>query len=128
MRNLIARSCANVSTLQPQGKFLGLGSSLFARRYLGNKLLFSFSPGTEMFHFPGYALLCLMHKSVVGLPQRVAPFGNPRIIGCYTPTRGLSQLRHVLHRQSMSRHPPYTLIALLQFLPRETDFIYRLIV
>ncbi len=30
--------------------------------------------------------------------KRVSPFGNPRIKGCYAPPRGLSQLRHVLHR------------------------------
>ena len=33
----------------------GLGSSPFARRYFGNKQLFYFPPGTEMFHFPGFA-------------------------------------------------------------------------
>ena len=34
----------------------GLGSSPFARRYFGNKQLFSFPLGTEMFHFPRFAL------------------------------------------------------------------------
>ncbi len=38
----------------------------------------------------------------------VFPFGDPRIKGCYTPPRGLSQLRHVLHRLNLPRHPPYT--------------------
>ena len=39
----------------PIGK-LGLGSFLFARRYLGNCVLtylFSIPPGTRMFYFPG---------------------------------------------------------------------------
>ena len=45
-----------------------------------------------------------------GLLGRVAPFGDPRIVGCYTPPRGLSQLRCVLHRHTVSRHPPPTLM------------------
>ena len=46
----------NVITLQPLFLFLerGLSSSLFARRYWGNKQLFSFPPLTEMFHFSGF--------------------------------------------------------------------------
>lgn len=39
----------------------------------------------------------------------VSSFGDLRIKGCYTPPRSLSQLRHVLHRLLVSRHPPYTL-------------------
>ena len=33
--------------------------SRFARRYFGNHSLFSFPQGTEMFHFPWFALLAL---------------------------------------------------------------------
>ena len=33
--------------------------SRFARRYYGNHSLFSFPQGTEMFHFPWFALLAL---------------------------------------------------------------------
>ena len=40
----------------PRFENLGLGFSLFARRYSGYKLFLSFPPGTEMFHFPGFAL------------------------------------------------------------------------
>lgn len=39
----------------------------------------------------------------------VSPFGHLRITGCYTPPRSLSQLRHVLHRLVVPRHPPYAL-------------------
>ncbi len=39
----------------------------------------------------------------------VSSFGDLRIKGCYTPPRSLSQLRHVLHRLFVPRHPPYTL-------------------
>ena len=45
----------------------------------------------------------------MGLPCWVSPFGNLRITGCYTPPRSLSQLRYVLHRHVVSRHPSYAL-------------------
>ena len=35
--------------------FIGLGSSPFARHYLGNLYLISLPGGTEMFHFPPFA-------------------------------------------------------------------------
>ena len=43
------------------------------------------------------------------LPRRVSPFGHRRIKGCSPPPRRLSQARHVLHRRSKPRHPPYAL-------------------
>ncbi len=39
----------------------------------------------------------------------VSPFGHLRITGCSPPPRSLSQARHVLHRFSKPRHPPYAL-------------------
>ena len=43
---------------------------------LGESRLISFPPGTEMFHFPGFA----PHKVVLYVTiQWVAPFGNLRI-------------------------------------------------
>ena len=89
-------------------KHIGLGSSLFARHYLGNKLLFYFPPGTEMFHFPGFA-----SRFASGLPAfsgpGSSPFGDLRIKGRSAPPRSLSQLCRVLHRLFESRHPPYAL-------------------
>jgi hypothetical protein len=48
---------------------------------LGESLLISVPPGTEMFHFPGLAPspLWIQDKGSVASPQWVAPFGNPRI-------------------------------------------------
>ena len=48
---------------------------------LGESLLISVPPGTEMFHFPGLAPspLWIQGKGSVASPQWVAPFGNPRI-------------------------------------------------
>ena len=51
-----------------------MGSSPFARRYLGNRVLLSFPPGTEMFHFPGFAALTL---SGLGLSVVIPPTGFP---------------------------------------------------
>ena len=45
-------------------------------------------------------------------PSRVSPFGNPRIKACLAAPRGLSQLRHVLHRFLAPEHPPCTLSSL----------------
>ena len=48
----------------------GLGSFPFARRYLGNLYLISFPQGTEMFHFPWFALTPLDVSDItVGLPH-----------------------------------------------------------
>jgi hypothetical protein len=50
---------------------------------LAESLLFSFPPGTEMFHFPGYCLarLCVQRAMTPHQGRRIAPFGNPRIKG-----------------------------------------------
>ena len=80
---------------------------------LRESLLISLPPGTEMFHFPGYALptLCIqvgvtwLHHA--GLPHSEI-FGStlarssPKLIAA----------GHVLHRRLMPRHPPYALIRL----------------
>ena len=51
---------------------------------LWESLLFSFPAGTEMFHFPALALTTLYIQAAVfrHYPERVLPFGNPRIKGC----------------------------------------------
>ena len=61
----------------------GLGYFRFARRYSGNVPpfggFFYFPPGTEMFHFPGYALL---FRVLTYYSKWVSPFRNLRIKGC----------------------------------------------
>ena len=51
---------------------------------LRESLLFSFPAGTEMFHFPALTLTTLYIQVAVfrHYPERVLPFGNPRIKGC----------------------------------------------
>ena len=56
---------------------------------LGESRLISSPPGTEMFHFPGFA------SRLLGIPGHdsrwVSPFGHPRIIACLAAPRGFSQ-------------------------------------
>ena len=71
----------------------GLGSIPFRSPLLGESLLISFPQGTEMFHFPRLSspCLCVQHGITPHYRRWVSPFGNPRITGYSTPTRGLSQ-------------------------------------
>ncbi len=65
----------------------------FRSPLLWESRLISFPAGTEMFHFPALALtsLCIQLAATGHDSRRVAPFRNPRIIGCLAPPRGLSQ-------------------------------------
>ena len=51
----------------------------------------------------------------LGLPGRVAPFGNPRV-SLPPARRGISQVSRVLHRLSVPRHPPHALTSLAETL------------
>jgi hypothetical protein len=51
----------------------------------------------------------------LGLPGRVAPFGDPRV-SLPPAYRGLSQVCRVLHRLSVPRHPPHALTSLAETL------------
>ena len=55
--------------------------------------MISFPAGTEMFHFPAFALtsLCIQLVATGHDSRRVSPFRDPRIKGCLAPPRGLSQ-------------------------------------
>ena len=78
---------------------------------LGESRLFSFPPGTEMFHFPGFAhsSLCIQpehtRRSRVGW---VAPFGDPGITACERLPWLIAAV-HVLRSLSSPRHPPRAL-------------------
>ena len=56
--------------------------------------MISFPPGTEMFHFPGFAPSAVFIPAAVTgrCSRRVAPFRHLRIIGCLAPPRSFSQL------------------------------------
>ena len=71
----------------------GLGSSRFARRYSGSRILLSFPRGTEMFQFPRFppSALCVQAGVTGHDPSRVSPFGDSRIKARSTAPRDLSQ-------------------------------------
>ena len=97
------------------------GFGLFRVRspLLSESLLFSFPPGTEMVHFPGFARtrLCI-HRAVVrvhrtGFPHSEIPGSKP---ACGSP-RLIAACR-VLHRLLLPRHPPCALSSLtIKFTP-----------
>ena len=70
---------------QPQLNFLSW-FGLFPVRspLLRESLLFSFPPGTEMFHFPGFASSRLWIRREIRqhYPPWVSPFRHPRIKAC----------------------------------------------
>ena len=85
----------------------GLGYSAFAHHYLRNHLLFSSPPGTEMFHFPGFAPLRVTEVCSAGLPHSD--------IHDYSPVDSSSWLFavcRVLPRRPSPRHPLCALCSL----------------
>src|SRR5699024_7270653 len=54
----------------PTSKLVGLGYFPFARRYLGNRILLYFPPGTKMFQFPEFVLRYLMYSGRYTVPLR----------------------------------------------------------
>ncbi len=89
---------------------------------LGESRLISFPPGTEMFHFPGFAPSRLWIQRVVswvchegfphsGIPGSMPASGSPRLIAA----------GHALHRLLMPGHPPYALRSLTKSLPLITE-------
>ena len=85
----------------------------FRSPLLSESLLFSFPPGTEMVHFPGFARtrLCIYRAVIrfyrIGFPHSEIPgsmptCGSPRLIAAC----------HVLHRLLLPRHPPCALSSL----------------
>ena len=98
---------------QPQRQVSGLGSSPFARRYLGNRGFFLFLRVLRCFSSPGYLLhtygfsMRYVHITVRGLPHSDI-CGSMDI--CSSPQ--LFAACHVLRRLLVPRHPPYALIHL----------------
>ncbi len=76
--------------------------------------MFSFPPGTEMFHFPGFALSSLCIQPECTSRSRVSGLPHSEIHGS-KPVSGspwLIAAVHVLHRLSSPRHPPRALRSL----------------
>src|SRR3989344_1625189 len=130
----------------------GLGSSRFARRYLGNRerrvpcrrsidsaehgsLLFSFPSGTEMFHFPECASMDITPR----IPACAGGFPHSDIFGskvnCHLPeayrrliASFIASLSQGIHRAPLTspvRRPEYHII--LVFLAPRTTFTKRIV-
>ena len=71
-------SYSYIEVLQPQIRRFGLGSSPFARHYLGNRFFFLFLRLLRCFSSPGCSLykLCVHYRMTVFYYCRVPPFGN----------------------------------------------------
>jgi hypothetical protein len=91
----------------------GLGSSRFARRYSGSRVLLSFPQGTEMFQFPWFPLPALCVQA--GVPPFFAAVGSPIRTSTDQCSVGSSPwliaATHVLHRLQAPRHPPLAFVA-----------------
>ena len=97
------------SPTTPTSKLVGLGSSPFARRYLGNRFFFLFLWVLRCFSSPGLPLLKLcIHLRVtsidVGFPHSdifgsTLTYSSPKHFGVCS----------VLHRLLVPRHPPCAL-------------------
>ena len=75
---------------------------------LAESLLFSFPSGTEMVHFPEFALLVLcIQTRVIGFPHSEIDGSSDE---CSSPS--LIAAFHVLHRLEVPRHPPCALSSL----------------
>jgi hypothetical protein len=78
----------------PRLNFLSrFGLFPFRSPLLRESLLFSFPPGTEMFHFPGFApaRLCIHRAVRRHYAPRVSPFGHLRVIAWLAALRSFSQ-------------------------------------
>ena len=88
-----------------------LGSSLFARHYLGNHYYFLFLRVLRCFSSPGWLSLEWYIFNIPGCPIRKSKditlvCSSPRLIAAY----------HVLHRLSDPRHPPCALNCFKKFI------------
>ena len=88
-RHVPLRTSVHIAALQPRrGRNLcGLGSSRFARRYLGNRCFFLFLRLLRCFSSAGWLPL-----QDICSRRWVVPFGDPRVMRLCAPNRGFSQL------------------------------------
>ena len=86
---------------------------------LAESWLFSFPPGTEMVHFPGFAppAYGFSRRRREFTPARFPHSDIPGSLLAYSSPR-LFAVSHVLHRLLSPRHPPYALSSLTVKLTR----------
>ena len=78
----LSRHTRLMQSLPRRARRAGLGSSPFARRYLGNRFFFLFLRVLRCFSSPAYLPYVMdWRMDAWSSSMRVAPFGNPRIDG-----------------------------------------------
>ena len=111
--NQIGNSTGADPTTPETPKCYGFGLFRFRSPLLSESRFLSFPSGTEMVHFPEFALSCLCIQQEV---TRVCLGGFPHSeISGSTPVCGSPKLIaacHVLHRLFLPRHPPCALSSL----------------
>ena len=90
----IAPQCYVVAPLPQHSSLWWFGLLRFRSPLLAESSFLSFPPGTEMFHFPGFARTLLSFQSAVTQHylRWVSPFGCLRIIAWLAAPRSFSQL------------------------------------
>ena len=82
----------------------------FRSPLLGESRLISFPPGTEMFHFPGFAAFSYeFRKGSLGIPPVGFPHSDSSGSSPVSGSPKLFAARHVLHRLLLPRHSPSAL-------------------
>ena len=99
----------SMRVLQPRIRRYGLGSSLFARRYFGNRFFFLFLRVLRCFSSPGSPPRVMDWRvDARGLPARVSPFRDLRIDGYLLlpeAFRSLSRLSSALSAKASTLRP-----------------------
>ena len=107
----------HVAVLQPRCTCTSVWASSVSLAATQEITSFSFPPGTEMFHFPGFAVCRLFYSPAHGTDMTRCGLPHSEIAGsqcmCHSPT--LIAAYHVLHRLLLPRHPPFALIHLIFF-------------
>ncbi len=122
-RFLTSRPCGLVSPTT-RAEFAPCAFRLFPVRspLLGESLLISVPPGTEMFHFPGLSSGAYEFSSRLAISQWLG-FPHSDICGskavCASPQ--LIAAYHVLHQRRPPRHPLYALCSLAILLNPSTS-------
>ena len=100
-----------MGSYNPDVKDAGLGWSVFARRYLRNRILFLFLCLLRCFNSAGLAYPSLFYSGRNDTIQsyQVTPFRNLRVKRLFAPKPKLIAAYHVFHRLLAPRHPLYAL-------------------
>ena len=108
----ILPSCERVRN-PDEVNFFGLGSSLFARRYLGNRFFFLFLRVLRCFSSPGLpSPTYLFSRRYLNITSSGFPHSDiPGSMLACSSSR-LFAAYHVLLRLLVPRHPPFALISL----------------